>query len=429
MKKWQVAFGFLAISLLIGTGFLLKPIFEGMAKAEGDRENSIPTLRLYLDGVNLDGIKAGDKETKYEGNRLVVDEKNDDLEFDDVQIKGRGNSTWGLPKSPFQIKFKQKVDLFGLGKRKKYVLLANYIDRSFMRNDIMFKLVEMVDSRYRSQGEFVELYVDDDYQGLYYLTTKIELGKSGIDIRDNYAGIFELDTLHEYSEDCYYTNARECLLLEDAVFADDEVMAKEIMNDFVEQFNLLEKVAKKRDYEEILKVIDVESFAEYFLISEFAVNPDAYSSSFKFYKKGLDDKIYAGPLWDFDYAFSNFSWIWSNNDDFYSPEIFMAQRGDVFANDYSSGAGRLMYYLMEISEFEEEVARIWREELSGRKDELLIHISNRVEYIREAALRDEAKWREETLFEEEVEYLSDWVSRRYDFFEQRYGKEGAGTVL
>ena len=43
-----------------------------------------------------------------------------------MTIKGRGNSTWDLPttKKPYNIKFEEKVDLFGFGKAKKWSLIA-----------------------------------------------------------------------------------------------------------------------------------------------------------------------------------------------------------------------------------------------------------------------------------------------------------------
>lgn len=431
MKKWQVLLGVFGVSLLVGAGFLLKPIFEYVATARNEMME-VPELRLYLNGISLEDIRAGDKSIKYEDNRLVVEEENHKIEFNDVQVKGRGNSTWERPeKIPLQIKFKRKIDLLGLGERKKYILLANYFDYSFLRNDAMFKITEMLNSRYRSQGKFVELLIDDEYQSMYYLMTKIELGKGGVDIRDEYAGLFELDTMYGeldavYAMNCSYSKVGECLILKDAVFEDDENMSKEVIKNFIEQFNLLEAAAKERDFKTVEETVDVESFVEYFLISEFAVNPDAYLSSFNFYKNGIDDKIHAGPLWDFDFAFGNRG----ENTDSYSPEIFMSQKEQIFTeeNDYLD-TGKLMYYLMEIPEFEEEVARLWREKLSGRKDELLIHISEQADYIKEAALRDEAKWREEAFFESEVEYLLDWIARRYDFFEERYGEKAVKAVL
>lgn len=383
-------------------------------------ENDLPVIRIKLNDVTLETIKAGTKKVKYEGNELEFQNGDELLDFEDVQIKGRGNSTWGLPKAPLQIKFKEKVDLLGFRERKTYILLANYLDYSFMRNATMFKLAEMIKEEYRVVGEFVELYIDDEYQGLYYFTTKIGVDKNTVNLKDDLGLIVEMDTLHRDTEDCYDSVAGECLTIKEAVSEDDEEKVQVAMADFVTEFSKLEAAAKDGNFRAVSEVADVESFAKYYLVSEFAVNPDAYVSSFYFYKDGVSDKIHAGPLWDFDLAFSNRQWVWGN-EDFYSPTKTMFQREEFFKSE--SDSGKLMYYLMDIPEFRAVVDRVFREELAGQKNELLEWFDREVEKISEAALRDEAKWREEAFFEDDVRYLMDWLEKRYDYFEEGYGEK------
>lgn len=412
--------------LILGVGILSILVtlvwvvfFDGLGKISTSGESNLAVMRLYLNGVTLNEIYGGSKETKYEGNSAEIEDGEMKLDFLDVQVKGRGNSTWSGPKRPLQIKFKKKVDLLGLGKRKKYILLANVVDYSSVRNALMFHMAEMIDEKYRMRGEFIELFVDDDYQGLYYLTTKVEIGKNAVDIRNKYGVLFELDNLWSHVDDCHYSKAGECLVLKEAVFENDDV-AKVAAEDFMASFNELEVAAKKRDFAAVSEVIDVRSFAEYFLISEFAVNPDAYVSSFYFYKDGKDDKIHAGPLWDYDYAFSNREWYKT----FFSPIETMAQREQVFAEkNKDSDKRKLMYYLIEIPEFKEEVERIFQEKLSGRKIELELMTARDLVRIKEAALKDERKWREgEETFLKEGKYLMNWLDRRFDYFEKEYGK-------
>ena len=253
--------------LILGVGILSILVtlvwavfFDGLGKISTSGESNLAVMRLYLNGVTLNEIYGGSKETKYEGNSVEIEDGEMKLDFLDVQVKGRGNSTWGGPKRPLQIKFKKKVDLLGLGKRKKYILLANVVDHSSVRNALMFHMTEMIDEKYRMRGEFVELFVDDDYQGLYYLTTKVEIGKNSVDIRDKYGVLFELDTLRSYAENCYYSKAGECLVLKDAVFEDDEDIIKEAAKDFMDSFNKLEVAAKRRDFVAVSEVVDIESF-------------------------------------------------------------------------------------------------------------------------------------------------------------------------
>lgn len=379
-----------------------------------------PTIKITLNGVSLDELKEGNKETKYEGNNLEFIDVNGSYNFSGVQVKGRGNSTWGTPKPPLQIKFEQKIDLLGLGPRKKYILLANHIDYSNLRNDVLFKMTDMIGEEYRATGEFVELYINDDYLGLYYLTTKTEIGKGSVDLRDEYAGLFELDTLHAGFEDCYYSGAGECLIIKDAK-SEDLGIRELIMADFVEKFSLLEEAAKRGDFADVSDVADVKSLAGYFLISEFASNPDAHNSSFNFYKDGFSDKIHAGPLWDYDFAFGNREWIWGVDSGVHSPEVYMVHGRSILAREETySDVGCLMYYLIEMPEFREEVVRIFREKLLGRKNELIEYIQNRAMFIRGVALKDSDKWYAENRFDLEVEYLIDWVARKYEFLERMW---------
>lgn len=419
MRKWK-AIIFVVVGCFLG--FLSWLGISKIGRSE-EKIKDIPIMRIYLDDVDLETITSGSKETKYEGNRLVLENEGNKIELEDVQIKGRGNSTWGNPKNPFQIKFKQKVDLLGLGERKKYILLANYVDESFLRNDLVFKITEMIDEKYRLSGEFIELYIDDEYQGLYYLTSKIEIGKNSVDLRDKNAGLFELATLSRLYEDCHYSGLGECLLLSDATFLDNEEISVAVISDFVEKFSELEIAIKNRSFFNTSDIIDVESFAEYALISDFMLNPDAFVTSFKFYRDGFEDKIHAGPLWDFDFAVGNRKWG-ENFTDGRIPDTFITQEEYIYPDGRpDAGRGKIMYILMEMPEFKEEMKRIFNEKLCGRRAELKDYVIERANSIREAALRDNALWDERGGFDEELEYLLDWLDKRFDFFEQKYSAE------
>ena len=387
--------------------------------------NEIPTLSIKLNGTSLDEIKSNGKEKKYGGNSAKMVQGGETREFSNVEIKGRGNSTWGFDKKPYQIKFEEKVDLLNLGLRKKYIFLANCVDESYLRNAMMLKLAEMIDEKYHVRGDYIQLYIDDEYQGLYYMTSKIEIGKRAVDLRDKHGVLIELDSLHRTTEDCLVEDATECLLLKDAVYEDDEVIVKEATDDFLKDFSRLLRAAKAGDFKKVSEVVDVHSFAEYFLISEFAVNPDAYVSSFYMYKDGFDDKIHAGPLWDFDYAFGNRNWVWSSNEEYYLPTQTMAQKMDLFRDDnVDSDTTKLMYYLMDIPEFRFEVDRVFKDKLSGHSQEYLAWAFREAAKINKAAVLDSERWdKNKELFYSEVKYVLSWTKARYEFFEKEHGEK------
>ena len=130
---------------------------EMLAKKYEDR--GVPVMEIKLDGVEIDEIDAGSKDIKYEGNELNIYVDGTMAEYDDVQIKGRGNTTWTQnEKKSYQIKFQQKVDLFGMGKARKWYLLANAADGTNLRTEVAFYIEDMLDMKYKFKGKFIELY-------------------------------------------------------------------------------------------------------------------------------------------------------------------------------------------------------------------------------------------------------------------------------
>ncbi|MBR2753944.1 CotH kinase family protein [Candidatus Saccharibacteria bacterium] len=422
-KKWLrwLLVGFLLLLILgIGIGFLVRWRIEKDEINAKYPDRGVPRIDISLNGISLEEINDGSKDKKYGGNELIIYDAEEAIKYQGVEIKGRGNISWEQPKRSYQMNFKTSINLFDLGKAKKWVLISNYLDNSMLRNDVAMILAEMLEEKYNSRGGFAELYFNGEYNGLYYVMKKIEISKNSLDLREDGAILFELDTLHK--EECYKTIFGDCLILKDVRLSKNEEKEK-MAEGFLRDFNEFEEMAEEGKYNKISKIIDTESFAKYFLVNEFTVNPDAYSSSFFLYRDGINDKIHAGPVWDFDFALGNKEWWWRVDDEFLLPNRSMARKKEVFGDDEvkkDSNISRLMYYLMEIPEFSNEVSRIFQEQMSGRKDELVSMIGNKYENIYGAAMINNEKW-ERKDYEKEVEYLIKWVSDRYDYFEQEYG--------
>ncbi len=377
--------------------------------------------------VSIDDIYENGKESRYQG---VVYFVNDDL-YSEVQLKGRGNTTFLKEKMPFQIKFPEKVDLFGMGKSKKWILLANYYDSTEVRNSVAFYIERLLGEKYALDGRFVELYYNNQKLGLYYLTPKIEIAKERVDLRDPLGVIAEYDTVHNENKKCYTPKSGGCITVSDLVSDDNE---KGAMADFMKSYDALMGAAKDGDYRTVKKIADVESLAIYYLLSEFSVNPDAYVSSFYFYKDGKDDKIHAGPGWDFDFAFGNKKWSWAKEVDFYSPSFKQIQRRWAFGGseyiDKTSGASgvleanenisKLLYYLIDMPEFLSEVKTIYRDRLMGKDDEILAFIKSQVSEIKDQVLYDNSRLNFDDYYSE-IESLMNWISERFKHFDEEYG--------
>ena len=242
----------------------------------------------------------------------------------------------------------------------------------------------------------------------------------------------EMDLIHDGEGSCYTTYLGECLILKDSVKDINE--GDEVMGKFLANFNKAEMAVEKGDYDELATVFDIESFAKYFLINEFSTNPDAYSSSFYMYNND-DGKIVAGPLWDFDFAFGNREWVWQVDEEFFSPSANMIRKREALGEDglkAYSGISRLIYYLMEMPEFREEVARVFNEQMFGRSDGLMWEIEQKALENENAAVLDIGRWKHESIhslndakdeYWTEVREMMLWIKTRYSHFESEYGHE------
>ena len=424
-----------ALVLMIGVGVLVK---VGLEKAEVEAiltkfpDRGIPRINLTLEGVSLEEINTGSKEVKYEGNKLSLYGGSDEREFSGVQVKGRGNGTWEREKKPYQIRFSEKVDLFGMGKAKKWVLLANAMDATNLRTKAAFYLEEMLGMKYQLRGEFVELYVNEEYEGLYFLTHAVEIGKNAVDLRDPMGVLVELDNLYFKGENYRESGKGDYLVLKDTVSDGD---GENAMKEFMLKYDEFERAVEEKNYEKVMEFVDIESFAQYYLLSEFSVNPDAYWTSFYMYKDGVGDKIHAGPGWDFDFAFANRWWENWMGEEFYSPDRTMIRRGEILPLEmyeamgldnpnerYESGEriSRIIFDMMEMPEFRAEVEKQYQEKMGGKMGELADNISEWADDIGWPIWEDYQRWNRGNYLED-IEMMTQWIKDRGVFFEQEYG--------
>ena len=99
-----------------------------------------------------------------------------------MQIKGHGNTTWSLPKKPYKVKLDTKAGLLGMPSGKDWVLLANYDDKSLLRDQVAFEAGRRVGMAWTPNSQFVEVFLNGQYQGNYQLTEEIKIDKHRVNI-------------------------------------------------------------------------------------------------------------------------------------------------------------------------------------------------------------------------------------------------------
>lgn len=411
----------------------------GIVLLNGDSTSSdkVPEIRLRLNGVTLDDINKGDKDTKYYSNSMVYNgEDGKKLTFSNVELKGRGNSTWQLDKKSYRIKLDKKAELIAGIKSKKWILLSGGLDDSLLRNDLAFFLSRMIDYNSAPMGKFVNLNIDDEELGLYYLSTPVEIEKLPIRMGNEMGILVEMDNMHCLQEDMYIlSETGYCFTVKDSI---SKLMEGDALAAFVDEYDKVEKYVSMGNYDALSELIDIDSFVKYFIISELSANPDAYVTSFYMYKDGDDSKIFAGPVWDFDGAFGNRKWG-EMPEEFYDPWNNMSRREHAFGWIYRDpGSGetsyiepdtrisRLFYHLIEMPEFFAEVEKCYRNYLLGKSDKVTEYINSVSNDINELGKWNAEKWKLED-FNDSVWEITWWVEQRMKFLESRFGIVNSST--
>ena len=237
---------------------------------------------------------------------VIQDEKKVDCTIelrDSIQqqtIKGgieyRGSSSKLYPKKSYTIRFKNEkaIQWQGLSLIGDWVLYAPYADRSCIRNTFAQYFFGAM-GHYSTSSVFTELYINNEYMGVYELREKIDLDKPGL---KEAKCILKIDK----------TTGNKKQKFSSVINPDIAILEHDVANGF--EFNAA--IHRVHDFEKALldttknlsNYADMDSFVDYFLFSEFANSPDAYRSSC-YFTMLKDQRIAMGPIWDYDLAFGN----------------------------------------------------------------------------------------------------------------------------
>ncbi len=239
--------------------------------------------------------------------------------YSDVKIKGRGNTTWFYPKKPYTIKFSEEVSLLGMPKHRNWVLLANWIDKTCLRNAIAFEIARSTSGlSWTPRGEWVELVVNEKFMGNYYLCEQIKPGRERLDISNPSSEIendptscsFVLELDINYGETnkfrsnhgTYYGIKGLPVNIKEP--SDNELTAEqfnEIKNFFCSTEEAIYS-SNRLTTREYSKHIDINSFIDWWFVHELTYNSEPDWPKSCYMHKNVGGKLKMGPVWDFDYA-------------------------------------------------------------------------------------------------------------------------------
>lgn len=417
----------------------------------------LPAVFLETESGSMEMLNA-DKSYAEKGRIVLFDADGAVVCADKLnRISGRGNSTWAYPKKSYGIRLKNRADLFEMGSADNWILLSNVEDRSYIRNKITYDMSVAAGMTGSPQSQYIDLYINHRYHGMYQLCEKVEIDPERVPIRDLEAEnknlnkdiencgrfvtetkkgaalfaeprdltggyLLERDVVEKFNGEIsgFYTET-----LKDLYTVKEPSYASEAQVDYISGLvNGMERAVASKDGVDpetgmhYTDYIDIRSFAQKYIVEELCKNNGAGATSSFFYKPddSVSDKLFAGPVWDYDKAYANLTGINESARDL----CYLMQRG--------TDPTTLFWHLNRHADFRQAVSACYREFFADYmlaiKDE---KIDEYISEIDKAKDMDLVRWKEiygESVdYEGEVQRIRDFLSERKPFLDEVWAGE------
>lgn len=424
--------------------------------------SDIPILYITTESGSMDKVYE-DRNYKESGYAVVLED--DLVKYEGVleHIKGRGNSSWQLDKKPFNIKFKDKKNLFDMGNSRKWALLANHFDNTSLKNKVGYDFAETVGIKHNLESKYVDLYIDSEYIGNYLLCEKVEIDEERIDITDleklneianpdinlemlelgglreresvsvfggykwaelpdvpevitgGYLLEMELESRYHKAVSGFVSEYGQPIAIKSPEYASKEQV--EYIRNYYQEFEnaVLNGDGYNEQGKHYSEYIDMESFAKIYLLQEFSKNLDGGGASLFFFKD-VNGKLVASPVWDLDLAFGGSyereGIRMDDPDGFWITISHLA--GEELAEKYS-----ILSLLCRHNDFREEAQQQWEECFRPNINDLLLNVDSIYKENEESIVADKFRWSIEGDYYLASENLIDSVNNLKDFIEKR----------
>ena len=247
-----------------------------------------------------------------------------DVKTANCGVRLRGNTSQAYPKKPFAVKFVEKQKVLGMPKHKRWVLLANWLDHSMIRNAVALDLAHAIESAWKNSssieagipwnvhGQNVELVIDGHHVGNYYLCEQIKIGSNRLNIQDAYEDVKADGLVEATLENCGYlleldNNYDETYKFITSHYSvpfmfKDDVLDDGIFNQVKAKIQGIEDNIYNGKYSEAYKDMDINTVIDQWFIWELSMNHEFLDPRSVYYYMNGNGKLCAGPVWDFDRA-------------------------------------------------------------------------------------------------------------------------------
>jgi len=395
-------------------------------------------------------LEAADGKTEYSGT---------------ASIKLRGNSSAHQEKRPFKLKLDTKADLFGMGKNRHWVLLANWYDRTNLRNALSYEMSGRLGMWY-CESVWVDLYYNGEYCGLYQLCESIRVDEERTDIFDweeaaeeaaslyaeehglsaaeeeelalrlsydltwvtkgtdgvhdlqKYIDLLELDISGGYLiENDSYNDEPTRFTTENGVMymvtAPNSLSESRDMFRWVKEYfqsiedAIFSPARRNEDGSHYTDLMDMDSFADYWFVNEFFKNGEILFKS-TFMSVDVGGKLVWGPVWDMDWAGGN--------------HVNLNENGQNPAG-WVHGGGERQVWSRSLFTDPYMVLLLWErfdETVTDAMDACIADMETYAEQLEDAAVRDNARWNYPDSYEKEISLFREWITARREWMTAQF---------
>ncbi|MBQ8565311.1 MAG: CotH kinase family protein [Bacteroidaceae bacterium] len=323
----------------------------------------------YLDPMGIEGVEAfGSVDSQLP-----------------LEIRGRGNWTWnGFDKKPYRLKFGTKTAILGMNKSKHFALMANADDElSGLRNAVGYELARMIGMPWTPSAKPVEVVLNGEYIGLYFLTETIRVDSDRVNIVEQLdeetdptaitgGWLVEIDN---YDTDPHVRitegNGERIIF----TYKTPEILSTAQEEYLRNQMTTIDAAIYNEDKNdnEWENYIDLDRLVRFYIVQEILDNAESFHGSCYMHRDmGDNQKWMFGPVWDFGNTFRRGSgW---------------------FIYEYPPYGQTWIAEIAKYPHFQEKVSEIWKELRAGNFDDIYTYIDNYVSAYEKAIQADDVRW-------------------------------------
>lgn len=387
------------------------------------KSGDMRTMYVWTQTGSMERLDA-DKKYKEGASVEFLSETGENIFTDEIKnISARGNQTFDFEKKSYQITLKTPADFLGMGMSDTWILLCNVYDPAYIRNKLTYEMALQAGMPGSPKSEYIDVYFNGNYSGMYQLCEKVEIGENRLEIADleeqnralNGGALDYVDVF--ISEDGRKKGTRLARNPQDITggyLIEHDYGAKfgEVTSGFVteegDSFGLkspshaseaeidyisglmqeIEDAIKAEDgYHPVTgkhytEYIDLESWADKYLVEEITRNNGGGATSSYFYKPQdeISTKVYGGPVWDYDKGYGNATSYNKNTRDLGFLTLHVENTA-------------WFYYLYQHEDFVEMVKKEYKEKFSDYLSEMAdVKADEYLAQIEAAAVPDRARF-------------------------------------